>query len=42
VRLELTTYELLPFRIECKDHEAFVVSAGPDLAFDTEDDFETR
>ena len=29
-----------PFRIECKNHEAVVVSAGPDLAFDAEDDFE--
>lgn len=28
------------FRIECNASEAVVVSAGPDLAFDTEDDFE--
>jgi len=29
-----------PFRIECNGGEAVVVSAGPDLAFDTDDDFE--
>ena len=28
------------FRIECEGNQAVVVSAGPDLAFDTEDDFE--
>ena len=28
------------FRIECDANQAAVVSAGPDLAFDTEDDFE--
>jgi hypothetical protein len=29
-----------PFRIECEAKQAVVVSAGPDLVFDTEDDFE--
>lgn len=29
-----------PFRIECEGEGAVVVSAGPDLVFDTEDDFE--
>ena len=28
------------FRIECEAERAVVVSAGPDLVFDTEDDFE--
>lgn len=28
------------FRIECEGNQAVVVSAGPDLVFDTEDDFE--
>jgi len=28
------------FRIECEADQAWVVSAGPDLAFDTEDDFD--
>jgi hypothetical protein len=27
------------FRIECEADQAWVISAGPDLAFDTEDDF---